>query len=241
MWLLALALVATISGPAIYQFVSRFNSMKEGLDSFIMIITAGIIIFQVLPETFDLLGVWSILLAILGTSVPGVIEYLFRAAARKTHLLTLFLGILGLMVHGVIDGTALRMAPDMGSSLLPLAILLHRVPISLTLWWLIKPEFGVRITISVLITLLLGTILGFWYSNQLMASLSSTAFAGFQAIVAGTLLHVLYHRPGHEHHHSTSDEPHKHGFISLTTGNIAGGLLAIVVLILLQQLHQFHG
>ncbi len=240
MWLLILALVATTLGPPIYQLLTFNKPMKQGLDSFIMIVTAGIIVFQVLPETFQSLGIWSIVLAILGTTVPGIIEYLFRAAAEKTHLLTLFLGILGLMIHGVLDGSALKMTPDMGGSLLPIAILMHRIPISLTLWWLIKPDFGTKMAISVLATLLLGTILGYSYSNTLMESLSSNAFAGFQAVVAGTLLHVLYHQPGHSHSHHADKSAHTHNGFELSKGHIAGTILAIIALLLTLQLHALH-
>jgi hypothetical protein len=241
MYLIVIATVATLAGPLIYLLSSKIKGAKQGLDSFILIVTAGIIIFQVLPETFELLGVWSILLAILGTTVPGIIEFLFRKAATKTHFLTLLLGILGLLLHGVIDGSALSMNAQQ-VNLLALAILLHRVPISLTLWWLVKPEFGTKMAISVLLTLIIGTILGFKYSDLLMTSLSSTSFAGFQAIVAGTLLHVLYHRPGHQHGHQHGEHQHKHlqPLVKLDFGSVTGVILALFLLYMLHKLNLSH-
>ncbi len=248
MLLLIIASLATLAGPTIYLLFSKFKAAKQGLDSFILIVTAGIIIFQVLPDTFVLLGVWSILLAILGTTVPGIIEFLFRKAASKTHLLTLLLGVLGLLLHGVIDGSALRMSNSF-SNLLAIAILLHRIPISLTLWWLVKPEFGTKMALSVLVTLIIGTVLGFNYSGLLMESLSSTAFAGFQALVAGTLLHVLYHRPGHHHHtplttnedmNQQSTDPHARPINKLNVGSISGALIAILILLILHNIEGLH-
>ncbi|MFK5949035.1 MAG: hypothetical protein QM500_09755 [Methylococcales bacterium] len=238
MYLLILAIAATVAGPIIYLLCSKITGAKAVLDSFILVVTAGIIIFQVLPETFVLLGVWSIVLAILGTTVPGIIEFLFRQAANKTHFLTLLMGILGLLLHGVIDGSALRMH-NLHTNLLAVAILLHRIPISLTLWWLVKPEFGTKMAISVLFTLIIGTVLGFNYSGLLMESLSSSAFAGFQAVVAGTLLHVLYHRPGHDHDHD-HQHSHEQQLIKLDFASISGTLLAILVLFMLYNLADIH-
>ncbi len=245
MWLLLAALFATIIGPPIYALAKQNAALKKSTDTFILIVTAGIIIFQVLPETFAELGIWSIVLAIVGTGLPGVIEFLFRKAAQKTHLLTLTLGVLGLMLHGVVDGCALTLADynNTGGKLLPIAILLHRTPISLTLWWLVKPEFGTRVALMVIMTLLLGTILGYLYSEQLITSLQQPSFMAFEALVAGTLLHVLYHRPGHQHEHHQNSGSHKHEQTQLVIDKpmIIGSLLALFTIIILLNLHEIVG
>jgi len=244
MWLIVFAFLATIIGPPLYGLAARNDALKKTTDSFILVLTAGIIIFQVLPETFSELGVWSIVLTLIGTGLPGLIEYLFRRAANKTHVLTLSLAILGLMLHGVMDGSVLTFGNiNQNGELLPIAILLHRVPISLTLWWLVKPEFGARTAAMVIVMLLLGTLLGYLYAEQLMSSLHQPSFMAFQALVSGALLHVLYHRPGHnhrDHSHHTSHDEHKKT-IKWDKSFIIGTSLALIVLVLLLHIHEITG
>jgi len=272
MWLLVFAFFTTIIGPPLYVFMTKNKQVKRVADTFILVLTAGIILFQVLPETFHELGIWSIVLAFIGTGLPGLIESLFRRAAAKTHVFTLYLGVLGLMLHGVIDGSALTLANfQQSGELLPIAILLHRTPVSLTLWWLVKPEFGSRTAAMVILMLLTGTLLGYLYAEQLISSLQQPAFMAFQALVSGTLLHVLYHRPGHSHGRHThpvgvtsNKEIHDHsnslnGELESSTepdevlyeqprkrivfdrSLLIGSTLAILVLIVLLHLHDIVG
>jgi len=230
---LYLALIATIIGPLIYILVRRQVRYKPISDTFILVITAGIILFQALPESYDSIGLLSLLLLILGTSIPRIIELLFRKAAEKTHFLTLVIAIMGLVIHGVVDGSALTMNQYEQGSLIPLAIMLHRAPISMTLWWLIKPQFGQGYAIGVVFVLLLATFLGFQYSYLLMDQLHNKGFMAFQSLISGTLLHVLYHKPGHHDHHQEMEKPQ----FKL---HMIGAGIALLLLLILLNLNNIH-
>ncbi|HFB64100.1 MAG TPA: hypothetical protein ENJ60_01040 [Aeromonadales bacterium] len=238
--LLSLAILATLTGPFIYVVFRKQQSLKQGIDAFILVITAGIIIFQVLPETFHSLGFFSIVLVVLGMGLPGLIEYLFRRAAAQTHVLTLILGVLGLLVHGVVDGSALTMSKYESGSLLPLAIVFHRTPISMTLWWLVKPQFGKMYAVSVIAILIIGTLLGFYFSSSVMMQLHNTQFMIFEALVSGTLLHVLYHQPGHEHHHHNNAETNAEHKQRWNKNSLMGAIIAVVLLIILTNITRIH-
>ncbi len=241
--LLALAIMATLLGPFIYVVFRKQPTLKQGVDAFILVITAGIILFQVLPEIYRTLGFLSIILVVAGMGLPGIIEYLFRRAAARTHLLTLILGVVGLLVHGVVDGGALTMSQYEAGSMLPLAIIFHRTPISMTLWWLIKPQFGTAYAVTVIVILITGTLAGFYFSSVVMMQLHNREFMIFEAIVSGTLLHVLYHQPGHEHHHAephNHDHIHKHHYQHWSIGGLTGAGLAIILLLLLSGITHIH-
>ncbi len=235
--MLSLAIIATLLGPLIYILFKGKPSLREAIDAFILIVTAGIIIFQVLPDTYQAIGFLSVVLVILGMGLPAAIEFLFRKAAKKTHILTLFLGVLGLLVHGVVDGSALTMSKYEVGSLLPLAIILHRTPISMSLWWLIKPQFGKVYAISVIAILIAGTLLGFYFSSSLLIQLHNHEFMIFEAIVSGTLLHVLYHQPGHQH--SAGDRQHSHKQ-KWNKHMYMGASLALLVLLVLMNIENIH-
>ena len=49
----------------------------------------------------------------------------------------------GLALHGMLDGVALANAHGHAT---PLAVVLHRLPEGLTLWWLLRPTYGPRWT-----------------------------------------------------------------------------------------------
>lgn len=238
--LLSLAILATLTGPFIYVVFRKQPSLKQGIDAFILVITAGIIIFQVLPETYHSLGLLSIILVILGMGLPGLIEYLFRRAAAQTHVLTLILGVFGLLVHGVVDGSALTMSKYEAGSLLPLAIIFHRTPISMTLWWLVKPQFGKIYAISVIAILIIGTLLGFYFSSSVMMQLHNKQFMIFEALVSGTLLHVLYHQPGHEHHHLNHVETNTVHKQRWNKNSLMGAIIAVLLLIILANITKIH-
>ncbi|MEM7482406.1 MAG: hypothetical protein AAF481_14620 [Acidobacteriota bacterium] len=82
-----------------------------------------------------------------------------------------------------------------GPSLLALAVLLHRLPMALAIWWLVVPALGRRLAILILLTLGAGTLLGYGAAGRFLVDLSSPASAVFEATVGGMLLHVLF---GHD-------------------------------------------
>ena len=95
----------------------------------------------------------------------------------------------------------------------------------------------------VITTLVIGTVLGYLYSEQLITSLQQPAFMAFEALVAGTLLHVLYHRPGHQHEHHQNSEPHTHEQAQLVIDKptIIGSILALLTVVILLNLHEIVG
>lgn len=197
MILLATSIGSLLVGPALYVMARRRDVMLSLMDGFIFVTITGLVLLYILPDTFANGGWPTLIFAITGLFGPTFLESFSRKAARKTHLAALILGLAGLALHALVDGTAL--SPTLTSSangvLLPFAVIIHRFPVGLTIWWLLRPSFGTRAALSVLGLVALATVVGFSLGSFLTEGLSSSGMAWFQAFVAGSLLHVVFHQP----------------------------------------------
>ena len=127
-------------GPLIYQSFGPMKRTDSFASGFILVVISSTLLFDVLPHAFNSIGYVAFLLAILGFIGPTLLEKLFSKSADKTHLLTISLGILGLILHASIDGAAIQTSSaTTHSESLHLAMLLHRLPVGLTIWCLLNP------------------------------------------------------------------------------------------------------
>ncbi|MGB0496388.1 MAG: hypothetical protein ACPGJI_08525 [Kangiellaceae bacterium] len=214
-----IALVASIFalgiGPLIYQTFGPMKRTDFIVSGFILIVITVTLITEVLPHTVENIGYIAIGLALLGFAGPTLIERLFTQSANRTHIITILLGILGLIIHASFDGAALYPGENQNNSdQLSLAIILHRLPVGLTIWWLLKPLIGERLSLLTLLTMAVATAGGYALSMQITAIHTSNATSILQAFISGSLLHVILHKPhedgcmhtGHTHHHNSNQQ-----------------------------------
>jgi len=175
------------------------------IDGLVIIVVAGLVLFLLLPGAVTRGGWWAVAFCGLGVAGPSAIERLFKRSARQTHALALVLAVIGLLLHALMDGAALA-TPEGGEYLLPLAVVLHRLPEGLMLWWLLRPTQGAARTTGILVMVGVSTLGGFFFGQQVIQQWSGAALAAFEALVAGTLLHVVFHR----HPHPCSGCSHEH-------------------------------
>ncbi len=211
-----IALIASIFalgiGPLIYQTFGPMRRTDRIVSGFIIVVITLTLFIEVLPESYSQIGLLAIGLALLGFIGPTLIEKLFSGSANNTHQLTIYLGILGLVLHASIDGAALQTGSmSEQHENLSLAIILHRLPVGLTIWWLLKPLIGERFALLTIITMAIATSVGFLLSMQLNDYYSSTGFIALQAFISGSLLHVVLHKP-HEDGcmHTSKEHDHNH-------------------------------
>ena len=74
-------------------------------------------------------------------------------------------------------------------------MLLHRIPLGLTLWWMVRGAFGSRVAVAVIGGMMGATAIGYFTGEVFMASLSSESVSVFQALMAGSILHVALDSP----------------------------------------------
>lgn len=182
-------------GPLLYGAARSQKIYLSALDGFLFAAIGGLVLVDVLPSAVRQSG-WGVLgFALVGFLGPSAVERSFRRAARQAHRVAMVLGLISLGFHALTDGAALVGGAAVGShQALPLAVVLHRIPVGLTIWWLLRPAFGTRVAGGALVLVAASTLLGFQLGGEILSALSTTAFGFFQALVAGSLLHVVVHR-----------------------------------------------
>lgn len=230
--LLLIGVAVLLLGPLLYRLVQRRPGWMALTDSFVFVVIGGLVLFHVLPELIAAAG-WPVLpLTLLGLVGPTLIERLFENAARRAHSLTLLLGVAGLCLHEFTDGAALISDGGELHLLLALSIILHRVPVSLTVWWLLRPAYGRLLASLVLFLMMAATLAGGLLGGEILAHLDSRPLALFQAFVIGSILHVVFHRPHSDR--SFGEARNMEG-----TGSLLG-VVAVVLILLPHWIGQGH-
>ena len=107
--------------------------------------------------------------------------------------------------------------------LLAVAVILHRLPMGLAVWWFAVPILGRRFAIVLLTAIAAATVVGFSVAGRVLVDFSMPAIAIFEATIAGMLLHVVM---GHDHGHAEQPDHHVVPWAS-ALGTLAGvGLVA---------------
>ena len=227
--LLLATLAALSSGPLLYGWARRRPTVLAFLDGFLFVSIFGLVLLEVLPGTFSAGGRWSLPFLAIGLLGPTLLEHWISRARREAHLAALALAMIGLVVHSLGDGIALSSGGDAHVGIaLPLAVAVHSIPVGLMVWWLLYPVFGRWPPLAAIVGMFAGTIAGYAWGPTLGTTLGTTGWAWFQALVAGTILHVVFGRPhlddGEPH---APAAPHYEGF-----GNLCAlaGLIALTAL-----------
>ena len=201
--LLSIALLAV--GPSLSKLLHHKPLVLLWLDRLTFVAIAAVLFLHVIPESFEHAG-WPVLvLLVLGFALPTLAEKALHRAAETVHLATLSLGMLGLIVHGLLDGLSLTDNSSLLShGTLPALVILHRLPVGQLIWSLLRPSFGRGVAIFTLFLVALSSVVGFTVGQSFAYLLHGVYFSLFEALVAGAILHVVLFR-GHVHKHHTHD------------------------------------
>lgn len=211
MYYLALGIAPLILSPVIFWFLRTLPQMMELIDGVILTSVIGLFLLDIFPEMIAGQGIWAFFAAVIGFLGPFLIEKLSHRVERSTHTVMVVLITLGLALHEAMDGAVL--APSVlhdsaHGTQLAWAVLLHRIPGALFLWWFFRPRLGLKYTILLISALGLSTTTGFFLGEGL-ARLFPTFISGlFQSFVGGSILHVVFHGASAMHHHHDHDHDH---------------------------------
>ena len=202
---LVISILALFAAIPLYEILNKNLGLHRLLDGFIFVAIGGLVVALLLPEAFAIAGGWALSIFCAGFFLPSLSENLFVKSAKPLHFSAIVLGVLAFALHVLADGAALSSGHDHDHHHgLELGVILHRLPIGLAIWWYVKPHYGVVPALSLLVLVALGTVAGYVWAPSAMALLSSESIAMFQAFVAGTLMHVVFHsQPAladHTHH-----------------------------------------
>jgi hypothetical protein len=220
--LLVAAIAALLAGPLIVSLGAIGLRAGAFIDGFVFITIAGLFLFGVLPEASRVAGPAAWVWAAAGFVVPVLLESGFVQAARRAHRAhraILALGVAALVLHQLLDGVALVSGGEPAASHdhdhaddLALAVIFHNLPVGVAVWFLLAPNFGVRLTLVVFAVLAGGTAAGFLVGPGLLALLEAPGVAAAQALLAGSILHVVLHGMSTQHQHQ-----HQHGPATVAT------------------------
>lgn len=200
--LLFATFAALLCGPLLYALAQHRPQVVRWLDRFVLFSVVGLILIEVVPETYEQAGLWSFAFIALGLLGPSALEHLLTQARRGTHIAVLILALAGLMLHSFGDGTALSPANGQGHIALALAVAIHSVPVGLLVWWLMFPVFGKTLPALTLAGMCGCTLAGYLFGMQATQNIEPRYWALFQALVAGSILHVAFgRRHSHDHEH----------------------------------------
>lgn len=143
------SLAVLIIGPLLYRLARSGSFLLAFLDGFALFAIGGLVLVDILPHTVAQGGWWVLLLLLAGLFLPGLLEKMRDKVASQIHTVAVYAGMLALLAHSFTDGIAL--ADENGS--LPLAVIVHRIPVGLTIWAVLRPVHGVVIGALVLSTL----------------------------------------------------------------------------------------
>jgi hypothetical protein len=193
---LLLSIAALLLGPVIYALGRRNPSARQILDGFIFITIAGLICVNIIPESLAVGGTFAVLFLLLGIAFPIVIERGFSGALHEAHIFVLIIAALGLVIHAIVDGIALL--PMEGSDL-AYAVILHRLPIGMAIWWSLRPNLGLPVAIAAFATIILASTLAYSLGAPMVELAEARSIAYVQAFVSGSLIHIVAFGVTHDH------------------------------------------
>ena len=194
--LLALSIVALLAGPAVYTFGRRNRIARQILDGFIFITIAGIVTVHIIPEALVGGGNLAFVFLALGIAFPVVLERGLHGSFHAAHGLVLALAALGLVIHAALDGIALLPS---GSRDLAYAVILHRLPVGMAIWWSLRPNLGLGAAVTAFAIIIAASAASFVFGAPVVELAEARGVAWIQAFISGSLIHIVAFGVSHDH------------------------------------------
>lgn len=194
MLLLGFAVAALVVGPAVLGPLRRRPRLTALLDGFVVASIPGLIFLHFVPAAVEETHLAVLAALVVGFLLPLVIERLVEAAKDGADRWGLYLGLTGLAIHAGLDGAALATMTG-GDPSLGLAVVLHRLPVGIAVWWLVARTTGARSGVAALGALAVVTVVGFAFGDAVTRVFGGSDLVRlYQATVGGSLVHVVTHR-----------------------------------------------
>lgn len=198
--LLAISFLALALGPIVVWLARRHAWSSVVLDAFCLVTISGFALLHLLPECAEQAG-WLVLpLALAGFLLPTLAERTLHASHAGTRRTVIVLALLGMAAHTTLDGFFLTDGPhhDDGHQhhtheVTAWAIILHRIPVGIGIWWIVPRTLGTLAAVLVTIVVVGGTLFGYFLGANVLTETSQRGLALLQALLAGSLLHVVFH------------------------------------------------
>ena len=223
------SLLALVIGPLVFERV-RGPWALSALDAFALVAVGGLVGVHILPQSFAVAGWWAAPVLALGFFGPGLLCGTRLLSGATGNKITLPLALLGIALHALLDGVALGgSGGGAGLDALAWAVVLHRISDGLGIWWLARPAYGKRVALLLLATLAGFSVLGYALDSHLASGVSQSWFALLQALIAGSLLHVILRHP--------QSAPREGQAATTRLASGLGGLAGLALILALEGFH----
>ena len=205
MGFLIAALAAPVAGPVLYGVLHDQPKATRFVDGFVYLAVPTLVAWQVLAFTWEQRSGLAIAAVAAGLLIPVGMERISNVFEDHADKAALVVGLSGLLLHALLEGTAL--APGSEAIAIPfaLAVIVHRVPVGLVIWWLIRPRYGASAAGTGVGLVVLATLAGFGVGAELLGDAHGRGIELYQAFVSGSLVHVVFHQGRHDHRHDEHD------------------------------------
>ena len=209
MLFLVAALAAPAIGPVLYGALHGRPNAVRLVDGFVYLAVPLLVAWQIVPFAFEDRSLLVPLVVAAGVFLPSLFERASHAFEAHTDNLAIIVGLSGLALHALLEGAAFGPGGTVGTAL-GLAIVLHRIPVSLVIWWLIRPRHGTWAAVGGVATIALATLVGYLLATGMNSGQHGIGVEYYQAFVSGTLMHVVFHQGRHDHTHHGQEGDHGH-------------------------------
>ena len=196
-----LGFLALCAGPLMVWLLRSHAWSTVALDSFCLITVSGFVLLHLLPESVAQAG-WMVLpLALLGFVLPSIAERTLHQGHQGMRRVVIFLAVLGVAAHTILDGLFLNLGGDahqghghkITHELTAWAVILHRIPEGLGIWWIVPRTLGVLPAVVLTVASISGTLFGYFMGESVLTNGSQNALALLQSLLVGSPLHVVLH------------------------------------------------
>jgi uncharacterized protein len=201
---LLLSIAALTVGPLLHAVVTSLRPALDAIDRVVFVAVVALVMWKLIPHAYEEAG-WPVFPVAAGAWLTlFLVERALRERAERADEAAALLAFAGFAIHETLDGVALATSATSGGTLLLSALVLHRLPVGLTVWLMLRPLHGNRGALIGIALLAVGTVAGYLAGAQLDKMLAGQWAGILQAVVCGALLHLALHR--HDHHSA-----HEHG------------------------------
>lgn len=195
------ALAAPIAGPLFYRVLHDHPRAVRLVDGSVYVAVPALLAWQVGHLAIERSPLPILAAAGAGIAIPSIAERVSHALHRHTDELALLMGVSGLTLHALLEGAAL--VPGQAGIAIPfgLAIVLHRIPVGLVIWWLVRPRYGTTAALLAVGAIVLVTLAGYALGSEVLSGIHGAGADLYQAFVSGSLVHVVFHQGRHDHKH----------------------------------------
>ena len=195
------ALAAPIAGPLLYRVLHDHPKAVRLVDGSVYVAVPALLAWQVGHLALEQSTLLVLAAAAAGLAVPSLAEQASHALHRRTDELALLMGVSGLALHALLEGAALAPGEAGIDVAFGLAIVLHRIPVGLVIWWLVRPRYGAVAAALGVGAIVVVTLAGYALGTEVLASVHGAGADLYQSFVSGSLVHVVFHQGRHDHSH----------------------------------------